>query len=56
MCGKFTFGIITAIVVGSAAGMATKCLIDKKDTCRVKKKAKRLINRMERYINDNMSF
>jgi gas vesicle protein len=56
MGGKFFCGMITGVIVGSAAGMIAKCALEKKDTCKIKKKAKKLINKMERYVNDNMSY
>ncbi len=56
MCGKFICGMITGLAVGTALGMGAKCMTDKKDINKIKKKAKRLLSQVEDYVNDAMPF
>lgn len=55
MCGKFFCGMLTGLAVGSAATLAVKCLCDKKDAAKIKRKAKKMLDRVEQYVNENMS-
>ena len=56
MCGKFFCGMITGLAVGTALGMSAKCMTNKKDINRIKKKAKRLLSQVEDYVNDANPF
>ena len=56
MCGKYTCGMLTGLIVGSALGMAAKNMQEKSETAKMKKKAKKLINKVEKYVSDSMPF
>jgi len=56
MCGKFFCGMIAGIAAGTATVIAVKNMCDKNDAKRMKKKAKRLLDKVERYVSDNISF
>ncbi len=48
--------MLTGLVVGTAAGMAIKCVCEHNETSKLKKKAKKMLNKVERYINENTPF
>ena len=56
MCGKFTCGMLAGLAAGVAMGGAVKCMTDKKDVAKIKKKAKKLLSKVENYVNDTMPF
>lgn len=56
MCGKYACGMLTGLVVGSVLGMAAKNMQEKSETAKMKKKAKKLINKVEKYVSDSLPF
>lgn len=56
MCGKFICGMLSGLAVGAAAATVCKEMLEKNETAKIKRKAKKLLNKVERYVNDNMSF
>lgn len=56
MCGKYVFGVITGLAVGSAVCMGTKCMVENSDTAKMKKKAKKLLDKFERCLSESMPF
>ncbi len=55
MCGKFFCGMLTGLAVGTSATLAAKCFCDKKDAAKIKRKAKKMLDRVEQYVNENMN-
>ena len=56
MCGKFFCGMLTGVAAGAAIAVTVKNMCDKNDTKRIKRKAKKLIDKVERYVSDSMPF
>lgn len=56
MCGKYVCGMITGLLVGTAAAVAAKNMQEKNETAKIKRKAKKLLNKVEQYVNDAMPF
>ena len=55
MCGKFVCGMLSGLAVGAAAATLYKKMQDKNESTKIKRKAKKLLNKLEQYVNDNMS-
>lgn len=55
MCGKFVCGMLSGLAVGAAAATFYKEIQDKNESTKIKRKAKKLLNKVEQYVNDNMS-
>ena len=56
MFGKYICGMITGLAVGSIATCAIKSMCDSNEKKRLKKKAKKLVDKVERYVSENMPF
>ncbi|MBR5528626.1 MAG: hypothetical protein IKV97_06430 [Clostridia bacterium] len=56
MGGKFICGMLTGVAVGAAMGSAVKCMCDKNETRKLRKKARKLLNKVERYVSDSVPF
>lgn len=56
MLGKFTCGMAAGLVVGSMIGVAAKCMMEKNETKKIKRKAKKLLHKVENYVSDTMPF
>ena len=52
MCGKFTCGMLIGLAVGAGAVIGTKCITDKRDINKIKKKAKKLLSQVEDCMSD----
>lgn len=52
MCGKFTCGMIIGLMVGAGAVIGAKYMVDKRDINKIKKKAKRLLSKVEDCVCD----
>lgn len=56
MCGKFTCGMLIGVAVGAGLVIGTKCMTDKRDINKIKKKAKRLLSKVEECVSDANPF
>ncbi len=56
MMGKFVCGMATGLIVGSMMGVAAKCMMEKDETKKMKRKAKKLLRKVENYVSDSMPF
>lgn len=56
MCGKFICGMISGLVVGGITGYVAYDMIDSSDKRKMKKKAKKLLGKVEKYVGETMSF
>jgi len=48
--------MLAGLAAGVAMGVAVKSMTDKKDIIKIKKKAKKLLSKVEDYVNDAMPF
>jgi hypothetical protein len=53
--GKFICGMATGLVVGSAMGVAAKCMMEKNEK-KMSRKAKKFMRKFENYLNETMPF
>ena len=56
MLGKYTCGMLTGLVAGTMMGFAAKCMLENGEKTKNKQKAKKLLNKVEKYVNDSMPY
>ncbi len=56
MNAKYAFGMITGLAVGSALGMAVKYSMDTCEAKQLKKKVQKTLDKVEKYVNENVPF
>lgn len=56
MCGKFFCGMVSGLIVGGLTGYIAYDMLDNSEKRKMKRKAKKLLNKVERYVGDTMPF
>lgn len=56
MCGKFFCGMISGLIVGGVTGYIAYDMFDNSDKRKIKRKAKKLLDKVEKYVGDSMHF
>lgn len=56
MFGKYICGMTTGLVVGIAATCAFNAMCESNEKKKLKKKAKKLVDKVEQYVSDNIPF